>query len=88
LSLTMRGVVGEDRVMQHDMSPDTAEPEELILHDDTIQMLFGISLKVEYCLDVLEDSPEQVKAGLSHILGDLGDVITGLRNRMGVLKNC
>jgi signal transduction histidine kinase len=74
--------------MHYDITPDANEPEEMLLHDDTIQMLFGISLKVEYCLDVLGDSPEQVRTGLTHVLGDLTDVITGLRNRVIALKTC
>lgn len=74
--------------MQCEMTADTNELEEMILHDDTIQMLFGISLKVEYCLEVLADSPEQVQVGLNHVLSDLSDVIAGLRDRMKLLKSC
>jgi signal transduction histidine kinase len=56
--------------------------EELRLHDDTIQMLFAISLKVEYCLEVIDESPRQAKVGLEHVVAELGDLITGLRRRI------
>jgi signal transduction histidine kinase len=60
--------------------------EELKLHDDTIQMLFAISLKVEYCLEVIDESPKQAKTGLEHIVADLSDLIFGLRERIYDLK--
>lgn len=69
------------------MTEPPGELEESILHDDTIQMLFAISLKVEYCLAVLEDSPQQAKAGLDHVLTDINSVIGNLRNRITTLNS-
>jgi signal transduction histidine kinase len=45
-------------------------------------MLFAISLKLEYCLAVIDESPEQTKAGLNHVVADLDGLITDLRDRI------
>jgi signal transduction histidine kinase len=68
--------------MSFDTTYNTSGTEELRLHDDTIQMLFAVSLKVEYCLEVIEESPEQARAGLEHVVSDLGDLIAGLREHI------
>jgi signal transduction histidine kinase len=68
--------------MHGDMTSSQDETAELKLHDDTIQMLFAISLKLEYCLAVIDESPEQTKAGLNHVVADLDGLITDLRDRI------
>ena len=72
--------------MDFDEAPEAVEVEELQLHDNTIQMLFAITLKVEYCLAVIDESPDQAKIGLDHVVTDLSDLITGLRDRIYLLK--
>lgn len=59
---------------------------ELKLHDDTIQLLFGIGLKIEYCLEVADESPAQAKDGLDGVITDLGQLIDDIRGRMQDLK--
>jgi signal transduction histidine kinase len=72
--------------MQAQTTTEPRKAQELRLHDDTIQMLFAISLKVEYCLAVLDDAPEQTRSGLNHVIADVNDLISGLRDRIYVLK--
>lgn len=61
-------------------------PLELRLHDDTIQMLFGLGLRIEYCIALMDESPEQAKEGLDHVITDLNEVIAALRGRIEDLK--
>ena len=60
--------------------------DELELHDDTIQALFGIGLKIEYCIALLEEAPGEARAGLEASIADLSDLIAGLRGRIDDLK--
>ena len=71
-----------------DFLVDTPSSElyELKRHDDTIQALFGIGLKIEYCIALLDESPEQAKAGLDATISDLSTLIEGLRDRIDDLK--
>ena len=70
-----------------DYLPDLHNEEfELKLHDDTIQALFGIGLKIEYCIALFDESPDQAKAGLDGTISDLSELIEGLRQRIDRLK--
>ena len=60
--------------------------EELKLHDDTIQMLFAISLRVEYCLEVIDELPTQARADLEQVVSDLNELMFSLRERIDDLK--
>jgi hypothetical protein len=86
--LTLISIDGaeQDSVMPCDITGQAAGAVELQLHDNTIQMLFAISLKLEYCRAVADESPAQVKAGLDHVVSDLDNLISGLRDRIYVLR--
>jgi len=66
--------------------PPSASSHELTLHDNTIQSLFGIGLRIEYCIALLDESPDQAKAGLDSAITDLGDLIAELRGRIDDIK--
>ena len=68
--------------MRRDGQQASAEDRELGLHDETIQALFGIGLKLEYCADVVDSSPDQVKQALEGIILSLNDLIEDLRGRI------
>ena len=68
------------------MTDPQTEESELKRHDDTIQALFGIGLKIEYCIALFDESPEQAKAGLDATISDLSILISTLRDRIDVLK--
>ena len=71
------------------ISTDTETQEdthELKLHDDTIQALFGIGLKIEYCIALFDESPDQAKAGLDAVISGLSDLIEGLRDRIDDIR--
>jgi signal transduction histidine kinase len=61
--------------------PDQSELE-LDLHDRTIQALFGLGLKLEYCIQLVDASPDQVKAGLEGVIINLDQLIEQLRGRI------
>jgi hypothetical protein len=62
--------------------PESADPAELTLHDETIQTLFGIGLKIEYCMLLFDESPEQAKHGLDGALVQLTELISELHDRI------
>ena len=59
---------------------------ELKSHDDTIQALFGIGLKIEYCIELFDMAPDQAKAGLDGTISDLSGLIADLRERIDRLR--
>jgi len=59
---------------------------ELDLHDGTIQALFGVGLKLEYCMALVDESPEQAKAGLDAAISNLSDLIETLRSRIHEIR--
>jgi signal transduction histidine kinase len=61
--------------------PDQSELE-LDLHDNTIQALFGLGLKLEYCIQLIDSAPEQVKGGLEGVILNLDALIEQLRGRI------
>lgn len=64
---------------------ESSQPE-LKLHDDTIQLLFGIGLKIEYCLEVVDESLSQARDGLDGVIADLGQLIESIRGRIDDLR--
>jgi signal transduction histidine kinase len=68
------------------MSGLSDEEVELKLHDETIQALFGIGLRIEYCIALVDDSPDQAKASLDGTISDLSELISDLRDRIDRLK--
>jgi hypothetical protein len=69
-----------------DIQPDFQGQDELKLYDDTIQSLFGIGLRIEYGIALIDEAPDQAKASLDGTIGDLSDLIAELRLRIDRLK--
>ena len=59
---------------------------ELRLHDETIQALFGLGLRLEYCIALIDESPEAAKASLDTTISDLSILIGELRGRIDDIK--
>ncbi len=62
------------------------EDQELNLHDSTIQTLFALGLKIEYCQALLDDAPEEAKAGLDSVIAEMSALIADLRGRIDDIK--
>ena len=50
--------------------------------DRTIQQLFGIGLKLEYSMQLIDESPEQARDCIDSTIASIGQVINELRGRM------
>lgn len=72
--------------MVKDSLPHQPGGHELHLHDETIQALFGLGLRIEYCIALFDESPDQAKAGLDSTITDLGVLIAELRARIDNIK--
>ena len=47
-----------------------------------IQGLYALGLKLEYCINLVEESPEQARDGLDSAITGLGEAIDLLRDHM------
>ena len=56
-----------------------SQAHEIDLHDSIIQALYAIGLRLEYCMDIVEASPPQVRDILDGVIGHLGEIIAELR---------
>jgi signal transduction histidine kinase len=52
------------------------------IHDNAIQTLYGVGLKLEYCIALMDESPEQAKAGLDATISAIGEMISSIRTFM------
>jgi hypothetical protein len=52
--------------------------------DRLIQGLYGLGLKLEYCIALVEESPDQARDGLDAAITDLGEVIDDLRHHLHI----
>jgi signal transduction histidine kinase len=62
-------------------SNDSSDPKTELM-DRLIQGLYGLGLKLEYCIALVDESPEQARAGLDAAITDLGEVIDDLRRHL------
>jgi signal transduction histidine kinase len=65
---------------------DGRHSPEIDLMDTTIQRLYGLGLKLEYCLTLLDESPEQARDGLDAAVNEVGQLIEPLRRRIQRLR--
>jgi signal transduction histidine kinase len=63
-------------------TPAELHEREMELNDAMIQNLYGVGLKLQYCQEVIDESPPQAKKALSDILDGLDGLIQEIRNRM------
>ena len=61
---------------------DGASNPQADLMDRMIQGLYGLGLKLEYCIALVDESPDQAQAGLDAAITDLGQVIDLMRRHM------
>ena len=47
--------------------------------DHILQDLFGLGLKLEYCIAVLEDAPGQARVGMEDVVSGLDDMAEPIR---------
>jgi hypothetical protein len=69
---------------------DGAASHEIDFLDTIVQGLFGLGLKLEYCIALVEDSPEQAKLGLDAAVSAVGELIEPIREeiqRLGGSRN-
>jgi hypothetical protein len=50
--------------------------------DRVLQNLFGLGLKLEYCLSVLDDAPAQARAGMEGVLSGLDEMAEPIREEI------
>ena len=62
--------------------PNQGHARELDLLDETIQALFGIGLKLQFCLELLDASPEQVRSGIEGAIVNLDEMVETFRSRI------
>lgn len=65
---------------------DGQHSPEIDLMDKTIQGLYGLGLKLEYCLALLDESPEQARDGLDAAVNEVGRLIEPLRRQIQGLR--
>jgi hypothetical protein len=54
---------------------------DLRLHDETIQALYGVSLRLQAAVDLTNDSSD-IRDELEHAVTTIDNVIAGLRERL------
>ncbi len=54
--------------------------------DQTLQGLFGLGLKLEYCIELVDESPQQAKDGLEKAIASLSELMQPIRDRIMELK--
>ena len=70
-----------DRVDSHEMVWRFSERDIEFL-DRILQDLFGLGLKLEYCLSVLDDAPAQARLGMEGVVSGLGDLAEPIRDEI------
>lgn len=68
---TTRGHVG------HDLTGDKV--------DECIQTLYALGLRLEYCIALVDEAPDQAKTGMDSAISSLAALVNELRAGMGYL---
>ena len=66
-------------------SSASGRAEEFDLHDGTIQALYGLGLRLENCIHLVDESPDDAKALLDTAISWLDVLIRELRSRINNL---
>ena len=56
------------------------------MYDRSIQTLFGIGLRLEYCLALLDPDAEQISTALNDVMDDIAELTVDLRTRIYQLR--
>ena len=65
-----------------DASADRFSERDVELLDQVLQGLFGVGLKLEYCLSVLDDSPDQARSGMQDAVASLDEIASPIREQI------
>lgn len=65
-----------------DETPAQRHAVDMKLHDETIQALYGVSLRLQAAAGLAAESPEALPAELDRAVRAIDDVIAGLRDRI------
>jgi signal transduction histidine kinase len=65
-----------------DETPEQSRAVDLKLHDETIQALYGVSLRLQAAAGLAAESPEALTAELENAVRAIDNVIAGLRHRI------
>ena len=66
--------------------PDRPLDRDIEFLDRILQDLFGMGLKLEYCLAVLDDTPAEARNGIEDVVSTLGDMAEPIRMRIHRLQ--
>lgn len=61
---------------------DHLSEKDIEFLDHLLQDLFGVGLKLEYCLSVIDDAPSQARTGLKDVVSSLDDMVEPIRARI------
>lgn len=53
--------------------------------DECIQTLYALGLRLEYCIALVDEAPDQAKAGMDSAISSLAALVNELRAGMGYL---
>lgn len=65
-----------------DETPAERYAVDLKLHDETIQALYGVSLRLQAAVSLVSESPESITGELDKAIRAIDDVIANLRERI------
>jgi hypothetical protein len=70
-----------DSSISDSVSRSLAE-DDIAFLDRILQDLFGLGLKLEYCLTVMEDTPAQARTGIEGVVSGLDNLAEPIRNEI------
>ena len=86
LALTRQLVFDENLGTALDISGNALEGDshsvDLKLHDETIQALYGVSLRLQVAAGLVGETPESIAGELDHAVRTIDNVIADLRDRI------
>ena len=66
--------------------PDRLSIRDIDFLDHILQDLFGMGLKLQYCLAVLDDTPAEARDGIEDVVSSLSDMAEPIRMRIHKLQ--
>jgi hypothetical protein len=63
----------------------TDATREIEFLDNVLQGLFGVGLRLEYCISLLDEAPGQARVGLESVVSRLDELTEPLRVEIGRL---
>ena len=67
---------------EHPPSQQQRDRFELELHDNTVQTLCGVGLRLEICQMLIEESPEEARHALESAIASLDQLLEGVREHI------